>query len=175
VTRAKFVRAGLDRRPFRWWPFHWLIGRFTRPRILVEFTPEEQASSSKATFEEHLPFAPIRKDAPADLGATYASDLPQDVIRSPKVQQDPLEDAATLFAAFPQAGAVAAMFRYLNDKAPRWDAHVSGKLLDPARQGQGLRVEIRARGGHPGGTSTFWAGDLPGPPFSVAPANRTNT
>ena len=167
VTRAKFVRGGLDRRPFRWWPFRWLIGRFTRPRILIDtFAPQDQASGSEAMFDDYLRRAPILRDDPAQLGPMQTSELPQDVVKSPEVKRDPLEDAATLVAAFPQAGAVAAMFRYLNDRAPRWDARVSGQLLDPAAQGQGLRVVITARGGHPGGTYTFWASDLPGAPFS---------
>jgi hypothetical protein len=162
LTRARFVREGLDRRPVRR-----LFRRFTQPRILLaKFTPEDQASDSEAMFKAYLRRKPIRQDAPAELVAAPTSDLPQDLVISPEVQRDPLEDAATLLGAFPQVGAVAATLRYLGNAAPRWDAHVTGQLLQPAKQGHGLHVEITARGGRPGGTYTFWANDLPGRPFS---------
>jgi hypothetical protein len=167
VTRAKFVRGGLSLPPFRWWPLRLLFSRFTRPRILIAgFMPEGEGSAACAMFAEYLRRSPVRKDAEAKLQATDATDLPQDLIESPQVGRDPLQDVATLFAAFPPAGAVAATVRYVADAAPRWDTRVAGQLLDPASQGPGLRVVITARGRRPEGTRTFWASDLPGPPFS---------
>jgi hypothetical protein len=165
VTRAKFVRGGLDKRPLRWLP----LRRFTHARILIAaFTPEEKASGAGAIFAHYLTMAPILQNAPLALGAD-GSEIPQDLIESPEAPRDPLEDAATLLAGIPQAAALAAVVQFLVNSAPRWEARLTGQVLDPDARGHGLRVLVTARRGRTSGTFTVWASDLPGPQLPDQP------
>jgi hypothetical protein len=159
LTRVKFIRGGLDKRPLRWLP----LRRFTHPRVLIAaFTPEDKGMPSGAVFADYLTRPPILEDAPATLGSD-GGEIPQDFIESAAIPRDPLEDAATLLVGIPQAGAVAAVVQFVAKSAPRWEARVFGQLLDPDARGHGLRVLVTARGGRTSGTLTVWACDLPGP------------